>query len=578
MTSQQKKWLVMPEISEEIIKKNPDIKRIVLQLLYNRGLKEREEIDLFLEPDYASHTNSPLLFANMAKAVDLVVRNIKEKNKIIIYGDYDADGVTSSAVLYDILSIFKASADVYIPDRVSEGYGLNKEAIDDFVKNNVKLIITVDGGIRNKDEVNYALKNKIDVIITDHHVPPEDKANLPDCLIINPLVKGEKYPFKYLSGVGVAFKLAKALILKSKLSEGDKQKLEDRILDLVAIGTIADCVSLLGENRVLVKKGMEIINNTKRVGLKELIKEANISSAKLDSWNIGFQIGPRLNAAGRMDHANTALELLITKNKDEAKTIARHLNNKNIERQEVTEEIVEEVYAQVELKSSKDKIIFAVSGNKDAWNEGVIGLVAGRISDKFYLPSLIITKTEDGYKGSGRSIKEFNIIEAVEECKELLNRYGGHPAACGFSLEENNLEKFRDKITAIANRKLKDAGLQPQIKIEAEVGLEEINEDFLGLIDEFSPFGQNNERPKFLSRAVQVVDVVNMGMEGQHIKLKLKKNNSRIINAIGFSQAEKWKDLKIGDIIDIVYYPEINEFNGRREAQIKIIDIKNCNA
>lgn len=568
-----KQWQIMPEISDEIIKNNSGINKIILQLLYNRGLTEKKDIDLFLKPDYKAHTHSPSLFLNMENATDKIIGHIKKKDKIIIYGDYDADGVTSSAVLYDILSVFKANINVYIPDRVSEGYGLNKGAIEGFAKDGVRLIITVDGGIRNKEEVEYAVKNGIDIIITDHHVPPEDENNLPKCLIINPLVKGENYPYKYLSGVGVAFKLAKALILKSKLSDSDKQKLEERILDLVAIGTIADCVSLFDENRVMVKRGLEILNNTKRVGLKELIKAANINSPKLDSWNIGFQIAPRLNAAGRMDHANTALELLITKNKEEAETIARHLNNKNIERQQVTEEIVDEVSAQVEAMAHKDKIIVAVSGNKDAWNEGVIGLVAGKISDKYYLPSLIITKGEDGYKGSGRSIREFDIIGAVEECKELLDRYGGHPAACGFSLNEENLEKFREKITAIANKKLKDIELRPQIKIEAEISLDQVNEDFLKEIEEFSPFGQNNERPKFLSRNVAVFDIVNMGIDGQHIKLKLKNNNSRIISAIGFSQAEKWKELKIGDNIDIVYYLEINEFNGRRDVQMKIIDI-----
>lgn len=661
MSSLEKNWQILPKIDKDFIEKYPEYNRMVLQLLFNRGLTERGEIEEFLtspapgpSPAAAGEGgqlyDSPyhggeippapfakgggfdsFLFNDMEAAVELIIKHIKAGNKIIIYGDYDADGVTASAVLYDVLTIFKAKAEVYIPDRVSEGYGLNKDAIKELAEGGAKLIITVDGGIRSREEVEYAKSLGMEVVITDHHVPPntpptpsqEGTSNppaplskwgeLPDCLIINPLVEGEKYPFKFLAGVGVAFKLAKAIIFKSKLSDEDKIKLEERILDLVAIGTVADCVSLLGENRILVKRGLEILNKTKRVGLQELIKIAQINpvkllrnngaseNKKLDSWNIGFQIAPRLNAAGRMDHANTALELLITKNKEEAETIARQLNGRNQERQQATESIVEQIElvltpspslalaAERERGDEKSpqphlsrgsKIIIAVAPDGEVWNEGVVGLVAGRICEKYYLPVLVITKGEEGYKGSGRSIEEFNIMEALEECKDLFLRYGGHPMACGFSLIEKNLEEFKKRITVFANKKLKDMDLKPKIEIEAELNLDEINEEFVKSVEQFAPFGQGNDKPKFVSYGVSVVDIINMGIDGKHIKIRIMNNESGImkpISAVGFGQAEKWKDLRIGDKIDMVYYVEMNEFNGRREVQMKIVDIKSRN-
>jgi len=572
-----KKWQVMPKISEGFVKKFPKYSRAVLQLLYNCGLKEKEEVKEFLNPEYEKLPD-PFLFKDMERAVELIIKHVKNENKITVYGDYDADGVTASALLYEVLEILKARVDIYIPDRVSEGYGLNNEAIDKIAQNGVSLIITVDGGIRNKDEVKYAKSKGINIIITDHHVPGETKKDLPNCLIINPLVKDDKYPYKNLAGVGVAFKLTKAIISKAKLDDEVKQKLEERLLDLVAIGTVADCVSLLGENRALVRKGLEVLNNTKRIGLQELIKAAQIDNKKLDAWNIGFQIGPRLNAAGRMEHANTAFELLTTKDSNKAATLARRLNNRNIERQKTTDEVKQEIESTitkaVDKKIFKDKIIIGVCPNEKGWNEGVIGLVAGRICDKYYLPTLVITKTEDGYKGSGRSVGEFNMIKAIEACKELLTRYGGHPMACGFSVNEDRLGKFREKITEIANRKLKDISLQPKLVISHEVRLDEINDKLISEIEKFVPFGQDNPRPKFLSRNILIRDIINMGLNGQHVKFRL--DNS--IWAVAFGKSEEWKDLKIGDSIDAVYYAGENQFNGRSEIQLKVVDIKLHNA
>ncbi len=569
--NKQKIWQVKEPADKHFIQKHPTFNRVILQLLYNREIKEKKDIRRFLEPDYKNDLFDPFLFANMNEAVDLIIKHIKAQNKIVVYGDYDADGITASALLVKALSILHARVDVYIPYRVEEGYGLNEKAIKYIAQNNTKLIITVDTGIRNKKEIEYAKKLGMDIILTDHHfISSEEK--LPSCLIINPILEKEKYPFKFLAGVGVAFKLATAIISRAKLDQSIKDKIERRLLDLVAIGTIADCVSLLDENRILAKYGLEELNNTKNIGLQALIKAASIQDNKIDSWNISFQIAPRLNAAGRMDHANTAFELLVTNNREEALALSRRLNDKNIERQKVTEEIIQEVEEQ--LKDQKEeKILIGISKKEQAWNEGVIGLVAGRITEKYYKPTLVISCARDGWRGSGRSIEEFNLIKAIEKCKDVLSKYGGHRLACGFGVSDKNLKLFVDRIRKIASKELKGVDLRPKLKIEAELNLEDITEDLIKEIEKFAPFGQDNPRPMFLSKSVSIVDIMTMGLDNEHIKLKLRGRESRLIDALGFYQSEKWKDLKIGDIIDIVYYLEMNNFNGYATPQLKIIDI-----
>lgn len=567
---------MLPKISNDFVDLHPEYDRIFLQLLFNRGLKEKREIEDFLNFDFKM-IPEPFLFKDMGTAVDLIIEHIRKQNKILVYGDYDADGVTSSALLVEILKILKAPVEVYIPDRVSEGYGLNKKAIEEFAKNNVKLIITVDGGIRDKDEINFAKEKGLDVIVTDHHAAPE-KEDLPECLIINPNVKDEVYPSKNLAGVGVAYKLAIAIIAKAKLPEEAKEKLREQILDLVAVGTVADCVGLLGENRTLVKEGLKVLNKTRRVGLQKLIKKAQISG-KLESWNIGFQLGPRLNAAGRMEHANTAFGLLVTKDEKEAEVLAEKLNEKNIDRQRITEEIMGEIEKQISSeKKEKDYIIIGVcplrkEDESEVWNEGVIGLVAGRLCDKYYRPVLVITEVEDGYKGSGRSIEEFNIVAALEESKDFLEKYGGHPAACGFSVASSKLDQFTAKMREVAERELAQTNLQPKLKIEAELDLSEIGDRLQRDIEKFLPFGQENLQPRFLTKGAQIKDIVNMGVDGQHVKFRFNG-----FWALAFGRSEEWKEFKIGDKVDIVYYIERNEFNGRSEVQMKLVDVKMCDS
>ncbi|MFH0840451.1 MAG: single-stranded-DNA-specific exonuclease RecJ, partial [bacterium] len=389
---------------------------IVLQLLYNRGITKAEEIKEFLGDEQVWH--DPFLFRNMQAACDLIIRHIKDGNKIVVYGDYDADGVTSSVVLVEVLNILKAKAEVWIPSRVLHGYGMNKDIIKELAERDIKLIISVDNGIRSKEEVALAKELGMEVIVTDHHTAPSDENDLPDCLIIDPILEQETYPFKYLSGVGVAFKLASALTELTKIDDKTKQNIKEKVLDVLAIGTVADCVKLYGENRLFVRQGLEMINKRRRLGLVELIRVAGIKD-KINEWNIGWQISPRLNVAGRLDHANTAFELLITNNKEEAQSLAKRLHEKNIARQEITNKIAEQCQAMVEKDQQDDSILVCVEPESDEpWPEGVIGLVAGRLTERYSKPALVISKLDtpgsnSKFKGSARSIEQFSVVDAL---------------------------------------------------------------------------------------------------------------------------------------------------------------------
>jgi len=600
-------WQLESSAPENLFQENPNIDPVLLQLLYNRGLttaleiKEfisgelKEDLKLGLNKGETGDFYNPFLFRDMAASVDLIISHIKAGNKIVVYGDYDADGVTSSVILLETLKTLKAEVEIYLPDRVSEGYGLNKPALKVIAEQGFKLLITVDNGIRNKAEAQYAKELGLDVIITDHHVLPEKEEDYPGCLFIDPADEREKYPFKVLAGVGVAFKLISALLYKANLEAKQKKLISDRALDLVAVGTVADMVSLLGENRLLVKKGLEVLNKKKRLGLNKLMEVANINSdKKLEAWNIGWQIGPRLNAASRLAHANSAFSLLTTTDEDEAAELAEELNQRNISRQKITEEISAQVEEQID-KNNLPKIIIGIAQEGQIWNEGVIGLVAGRIAEKYYRPTLIITRlVEDfefdsklnkvvpkkiNFKASGRSIESFNLIEAIEKCSDFLDKYGGHPMACGFSVkEEDRLLTFKKKIEILADS-LKKEDLIPKLKIEAELDFSEINLELLEKIEELAPFGQHNQQPRFVSYRLQINDINLMGLDNQHIKLRLISANniglrSHSFWALSFGDAKRYETLKVGDIIDLVYYVDINNFNGRREPQLKIIDLK----
>jgi single-stranded-DNA-specific exonuclease len=502
-------WQVAPALEAERLRAVPDVNPVIAQLLFNRGLKDPAEVRRFFsDPDFYD----PFLFKHMAASVELIIQHLKAGDKIVVYGDYDADGVTSAVILLETLNILHGVAEVYLPDRVTEGYGLNKAAINQIAEQGFKLIITVDNGIRNKEEVLYAQKLGLDIIITDHHVLPERSEDLPACLYLNPSDPQDGYPWKYLCGVGVAFKLVSALLAKANLPDKQKQLISERCLDLVAIGTIADLVNLLGENRQLVKKGLQVLNTSKRLGLNELIKVAKINGGKpLEAWNVGWQIAPRLNAASRLAHANSAFALLTTTDSEEAKDLASELNQRNISRQQITADIVAQVEAQIDPQNLP-LVIIAVAGPEQIWNEGVIGLVAGRIAEKYYRPTLVVTRLVEevefdavakklrpkkiSFKSSGRSVEEFNLIAAIEACASHLDKYGGHPMACGFSVDsEAKLEAFKTQMLTIAAAKLAGVQLQPKLKIDAELKFAAINLELADAVNALAPFGQNNPQP-----------------------------------------------------------------------------------
>lgn len=602
-----KNWKVSEASSIEFKQSLPEIDALLLDILWNRGFNSAEDIRAFLsdsiDPKLSFDISAngslnfydPFLFRDMQAAVDLIIKHIKEGNKIIVYGDYDADGVTSSAVLSEALTTLHAKTEVYLPDRVSEGYGLNNKALTQLHGNGAKLIITVDNGTRNKEEVEFAHKLGLDVIITDHHVLPENREDLPKCPIINPADTSDTYPWSFLAGVGVAFKLVLAILKQSKLEVEQKRLIAERSLDLVAVGTIADMVSLLGENRLLVKKGLEILNQNRRLGLREIFKIAKIAIDKpLESWNVGWQLGPRLNAASRLGHANSAFSLIMADKESEAEKLAFELNSRNQERQQITKDIMVDVEKQIDAKNLP-KIIIGLAQEGQSWNEGVIGLVAGRICEKYHRPTLIITRIieerigEDqgeeknksfgiSFKSSGRSIEGFNLIAAIEDCSQYLDKYGGHPMACGFSVVgEEKLDNFRKAISKVAETKLTPEMLVPSLQIDAELNFANLNLDLVKSIKALAPFGQHNSQPKFVSKNLVINDIVLMGSEKQHIKLRLSSvDNPALASfwAIAFGSAAKYKELVIGDKLDLAYYLDINDFNGRHEVQLKIIDWK----
>ncbi len=569
------KWKIAKKISPDFKSQFPEINPIILQLLYNRGLRTQEEIDAFLLPDYSQDLYDPFLFVDMERAVKRIFLAIKKKERILIYGDYDADGISAAVILFEFFRKLGVKVDVYLPDREREGYGLNKEAIKNFVQQKIDLIITVDCGISNSSEVDLASKSGIEIIITDHHNEPNQLPKRAYALI-NPKLSREHYPFKFLAGVGVSYKLIQALIAKQKEFLGEeviKSGWEKWLLDLVAVGTVADLMPLLGENRTLVKYGLIVLNKTPRIGLNALIEKAGLSKNNLSTDNIAFQIAPRLNAAGRMDHANVSFKLLTTESLEEAEKIALELNQINQQRQKLIEKIVNEINQKLEKEDFQKKSILI--WGKD-WPVGIIGLIAGRLTDKWYRPSIVLTEKERTMVASGRSIKELDIMEVLKELDDYFLNYGGHSRACGFTLKDKKLlESFQKDLEELIEEKLKGVDFEGELFIESQVSLREITWQFYEDLEKFEPFGQDNNRPRFLVENVEVIGLERVGSNGHHLRIFVRDDEFITKKMIGFNLSENWAEkLKIGDRIDVVFELSVNQWNGSQELQLKIIDLK----
>lgn len=556
-------WRLPKNINSGTLDQFPELDPVITKLLYNRGLTSQAAIDEFLYPDYARDIHDPMLFRDMPKAIDRILLAIKNQELITIFGDYDADGVAAAVILKTALDNLGAKVSVYLPHREKEGYGLNQKAIAELANAGTKLIITCDCGVSNTEEVELARQKGLDVIITDHHTVPEI---LPRALaIIHPGVKGEKYPFQFLAGGGVAFKLATALLKNCQNNFSEKW-----LLDLVAISTVADMVPLVGENRTLVKYGLIVLAKTKNLGLKKLLAVSALEPIKIDARAISFAIAPRINAAGRMDHANLAFYLLTAQDETEAQKLAAELNQSNLDRQSLNDSIVKAAKAKaVDLSDS------LLTFYDPTWAAGLTGLVAGRLVREYARPVLVMTDVEAGHiVGSGRSIDQFNITSALQECESLLLRFGGHPQACGFSLDKKNLDQFVAQMKSIAARQLKNTQFESMLDIEMQIDFENISWEIVDILEKFKPFGQNNPEPNFMSSEVTVAACRKVGLDQKHWKLLLQKGDKKR-DAIGFGLANI--DLQVGQNIDLVYNLAINQWNGNREIQLIIRDIKNHN-
>ena len=563
----QKKWQIIEKIGEKEKLKFPEINQVILQLLFNRGINTQEKIDEFLNPDYGANIHDPFLFIDMAKAGERVFSAIKNGEKITVHGDYDADGVCSTVIAVTVLRQLGATVETYIPHRVSEGYGLNTNTVKELAKNGTKLIVTVDCGISNKPEVELANKLGIDVIVTDHHEEPPELP--PATCLINPHLSREHYPFRELAGSGVVFKFAQALL---KIDTGKKAPagFDKWLLDLVAIGTVADCVPLVAENRTLVKYGLTVLSKTKRPGLQKLLEISRLASDTMTASSISFGLAPRLNAAGRIGHANTAFELLINTDLDEAKKISLELAKTNQERQKTTEKMTNESIKQIGDVGDQ-KILFAIG---QGWSVGVVGLVAGRLSDMFSRPVLVMGASADKIVGSGRSIPEFDITKALINSRQYLDRFGGHAAACGFTLYKENYQKFINSMSNLAAKDITKESMVKKILVDAVVELRDFKWELVDLLVALEPFGQGNPEPKFFVEDIEIVDYKKVGTTGQHVRLIVKKDGvEKKVIAFGFGN--KWPaNLDIGDSIDMLVEVTTNEWNGNRELQLKLVDLK----
>ncbi|HAT03837.1 MAG TPA: single-stranded-DNA-specific exonuclease RecJ [Candidatus Magasanikbacteria bacterium] len=582
----QKKWELLPEPPQDFFEQFPELPKIVACLLYHRNIRTQEKIDEFLNPDYSQDIHDPFLFRDMTKAVERIFEAIKKQEKIVVHGDYDADGVSASVI---ILSTLKAlghtNYEVFIPHREIDGYGLNMNTVKQLADKKTNLLITCDCGISNTKEITYACALGIDVIITDHHTVPELLP--PAHAIIHPGVPGEIYPDKGLAGGGVAFKLIQALLKKHKetnsvLPNNDTQESHEKwLLDMVAIATVGDMVPLIGESRTLTLYGLIVLNKTRRMGLQKLLLEARLmqedgtKKRDFDTYTIGFQIAPRINAAGRMDHANVAYNLMMTQDASTAAELAYQLDKNNQDRQKTTDALVKEALKQIELETIRQPVLFVLG---QGWSTGLVGLIAGKLKEKYYKPAIVMAENNGEITGSGRSIEGFNLVESLQSMPDCFTKFGGHPMACGFTLVQGKLEEFKQNLISKFEQKTTNMNLTPTLHIDAQIQLEDANWGLYDILQKFEPFGQANEKPKYLAKNVEIHKLEPVGKDNKHLRIIIR-NGEKTRKTIGWGlcndNGTNWcKELKPGDIIDLVFEMDINEWNGNRELQLTIVDLK----
>ena len=541
------------------IQEKYNINKLLAIILANR---EIEDIKTYLEPTRYDFHN-PYEMPDMEKAVERILKAIDNKEKIIIFGDYDVDGITSITVLKSFFKDLGIEVGEYIPNRLNEGYGLNKDAIKKIADEEYNLMITVDCGITGIDEVEYAKELGIETIVTDHHEPGE---SLPNAIaVVDCKRKDNTYPFRELAGVGVAFKLCQAISQKLNLDE--KQYL--KYLDIVALGTISDIVPLKDENRVITKLGLMLLKQTKNCGLVSLLNIAGYR--KIDSTAISFGVAPRINACGRMGCANEALELLLSSNMRDASEKARNIAKYNNDRQNYEKIIYDEAIKQIEKENIENLNSIVLGG--DNWHHGVVGIVASKITDLYYKPCLLVCfeNGEDIGRGSGRSIPGFDLHEALTECKDILDGFGGHSMAVGLSIKKDNMPLLKERFEEIS-KKANIEEMIPSLKIDSAINIDNVNKEMVESLELLEPIGEGNKMPIFAFKNLKI-DSIRALSEGKHLKLTLKSNNNTYINAIGFNLGYLVNEFIIGDKIDLAGNIEINSFNGTDSIQINIKDV-----
>ena len=564
-----KRWKIREVYDDYSVKSLADslnISDVLSRLLIQRKITSFSQAKNFFRPSLDS-LHDPFLMDGMETATYRVITALTENQLIMVYGDYDVDGTCSTALLYLFLKDLGAKVEFYIPKRLTEGYGINKTGIDQAKSRNTSLIISVDCGITAVEETDYATKLGMDLIICDHHQPKE---KIPDALaVLDPLKPNCSYPFAYLSGAGVAFKLAQGVSERI-----GKRELPLKYLDLVALAGAADIVPLIGENRILVKEGLQQINLNPRPGILALIKSSNMQPGDLTSGQIVFTIAPRINAVGRMGDAERAVELLITENRDEAFKMAQILETENYQRRKIDEDTFSMALDIVEnsMDLTSDTAIIL---HQESWHAGVIGIVASRLVEKYYRPTIILTTAGGIAKGSARSISNFNIYDALKKCEDLLIHFGGHQAAAGLAVEMDKLTEFKFKFNQIAKETITEDDLTPEILIDSKLKFSEITPKFLRIIDQFAPFGPGNMRPSFLSENVEMENKPRI-VGTNHLVVTFKQNGSdKLFECIGFNMAEHYDEMtKRNCKADVVYNIDKSAKNGMSFPQLRLKDIK----
>lgn len=570
------KWFVaMKKADFNGIAEKYQISPIIARLMRNRDVVGDDAIDFYLNGT-VENLYDGLLMKDMDRAVDILKEKIEEGKKIRVIGDYDIDGVNATYILQQGLAGLGADVDTDIPDRIKDGYGLNQMLIDRALEDDVDTIITCDNGIAAMNEIAYGKENGMTIVVTDHHEVPYLEENgkkkylLPPAdAVVDPHRADCEYPFKGLCGAAVAYKLVEVLYRVSGKSEQEVEHLQERLMENVAIATIGDVMDLVGENRVFVKKGLELLKTTKNEGLHALMQCTGVDTANLNTYHIGFVIGPCINAGGRLDTAKRALELLNASNRREAVTLAADLKELNDSRKEMTEEGVEEAVRQIESSSWKDDQVLVVYLPK--CHESIAGIIAGRIKERYYRPTFVLTKGETGVKGSGRSIEAYDMFAEMSRCRELFTKFGGHKLAAGLSLEEEKVEVFRKRINELAD--LTEEDLQMKVSIDMRLPFPYINEELIHELKILEPFGKGNGKPLFAESKLRVIQPRIFGKNRNVLKCRLEDQQGNQMEAVYFGEVEDClRQMEKKQIMSFTYYPSINEYMGRRTIQLTIVN------